>query len=79
MNLIVSEIPPRYDLKKEVGKIVQAANNQFSNILYDDVIKIVELNDFNRHDFTRHGLHYSKLGKMKLAKCIRKIILESFL
>ena len=67
VNIILSEIPPRFDLPPTYQRIVLAANEQFSNILYDGVTQLLPVSNFGRKSFGKSGLHYSHLGKIELA------------
>lgn len=79
VNILVSEIPPRFDFRwssRDIRVLFKSLNGQLSNFFYDNQVDIVSLNNLHRRDFSREGLHYSSLGKSKLAKCIVKKILN---
>lgn len=79
-NVIVTSIPLRHDLPSwscvnneitKTNKIIKRLVSKFRNASFLDV------SDFDRSSFTRHGLHLNKKGKLELSSRLRYLILKN--
>jgi RNase H-fold protein (predicted Holliday junction resolvase) len=80
-NIVILGIPHRFDLNKdseinlEIQKIntkLRVVTNSFSHV------SMIEMEP-KREFFTKHGLHFNKIGKEKLAKSIANLISQTVL
>jgi hypothetical protein len=69
-KFIISTIPYRNDLPGDssVNRLIIEANVCIRNWCDKNSIKVLELWDFYRRFYTKHGLHFNKLGKLELTK-----------
>lgn len=73
-NVILSALPYRYDtprLNKKINYInlcLQKMSEKLCNVHF------TYLYDIHWYDYTRHGLHYNKYGKQKLANIFKNMI-----
>ena len=70
--IIISELPPRYDISqhrkiREINKFISDTCARSSNLYLID-------NAYERADFDKKGLHFSAAGKLKLARSIRNAV-----
>lgn len=72
-NVIVPDIPLRFDLPISSNSIVRSMNIALKNELNKTEASFLQRKP-GKSDMTRHGLHYSPLGKEHLAKDIVDII-----
>jgi hypothetical protein len=77
-NIIVIEVPHRFDLSKDSGTNIairetnaklRDLSNSFSHVFFAEI-------KLNRDFFTKHGLHLNKMGKTNLAKSIANLIYQ---
>jgi lysophospholipase L1-like esterase len=73
-NVILSALPYRYDtprLNKKINSInlsLQKMSEKLCNVHF------TYLHNIHQYDYTRHGLHYNKYGKQKLANIFKNMI-----
>lgn len=75
-NIIVSEVPKRFDLPPRFNKLVKNFNIYLNNCLRQSAVHVINLNNFNRRHFSARGLHYSDSGKVRLCDEIRDLIFQ---
>lgn len=76
-NVVVSEVPYRYDLNnfkssKENAKFINRLLS--STMRHTNSFKVLKLAFLKRHHFTSHGLHYSYKGKCLLVSKFMSLI-----
>lgn len=78
-NVIVTTLPPRYDLPEWscVNKEITRTNlklirfcAKFGNVT------LIDINKYERNCFTRHGMHLNKRGKIMLASNINDALVN---
>lgn len=73
-NLILTTIPPRYD-KYIQENLRTKLNNIFTTCTqHIEHAQVIDFQEFDRNDFTNHGLHLNYRGKLKLTKNLCGII-----
>jgi hypothetical protein len=77
-NLIIGTIPYRYDLSSSSveNKLIHSTNAEIRKLCTGCKIEVIEIWNFERRFFTRHGLHMNRGGKRKLTNMISKFIYE---
>jgi GTPase SAR1 family protein len=76
-NVVVLNIPTRYDLIKEsvVNKEVKKANMVINKVCRRfRNVKVLDISNISRAWHTRHGQHLNKIGKEHISEEISKII-----
>lgn len=72
-QIIIAEIPDRYDRNSDMRKI-REINSFLQHVCKkSDKLNLIH-NDFTREDFGRDGLHFSSSGRQKLAQSIKNAI-----
>ena len=76
-NTVVISIPPRYDLPdfSIVNKEISVANKKLKQLCnHFQNARLIDISDFQRAYFTRHGMHLNGVGKDHLAQLITEEI-----
>lgn len=67
-NLLIVGLPIRYDLKSSCFEYIEYLNVKIRNLsLKFSHCKFIDVASLKREDFTRHGFHLNRSGKVKLA------------
>lgn len=69
VNVVIAEVPRRYDLHPRFSKDVSRLNFDLERAAKEHNCLFVAIKAY-RNNFTRHGLHYNASGKAKLASCL---------
>lgn len=75
-NVIIASVPPRYDLPVKFLDTVKTYNSVFKSFVKRSSAQFCELDKLDAKCFTKHGLHYSNLGKNFVAKKLSELILS---
>jgi hypothetical protein len=76
-NVIISALPYRYDKYSFLNKEIYKVNKEIKNLCDKYVhTHYLPIHNFNRRDYTVHGLHLSECGKLKYTHLIRDKIDE---
>jgi len=78
-NIILNSIPFRYDSHAYLNHLINETNKYIFKVITEELQKsnvcFINVNEeLNRSDFTKHGLHYNKYGKRKIANLFQKEI-----
>lgn len=73
----ITTIPPRFDVhpNNKIHFDIAQTNNYLREVASRiDNLNLIDFDDFQRHNFSQHGLHLNQKGKKKLALMIIKFV-----
>lgn len=73
-NIIVSEIPTRFDLPPKFDTVIDNCNSFLRTSFKNSSVHLLNLDNLRRIHFGRSGLHYSVSGRDVLSKKIKNLI-----
>lgn len=73
-NIVVIPVPYRYDKPLMNGNIQKTNEALINSVKNESHVKYIDLLNFERSEYTNHGLHLNKKGKIHLCSLIANII-----
>lgn len=69
-NVILSNVPVRYDIPNRYQSTVKKMNSVISKSITGSFAQIMSLKELKRSDLSSQGLHYSEKGKNKICSML---------